>query len=222
MKYLYAKAVGGLLYTLVAVPALTFRSAWTFNDWHAWVFLRVFMVSNSTIFVYVARNDPDLLARRVKTTEGMTSQKIIRFFVNLAFTAEIVLSALDHRFAWSAVSLQVVLVGDGLVALGMLIIFLVFKENAFTAPTVEVEKGQKVISTGLYAVVRHPMYLGGLIFILGIPLALGSLYGLLMIAVFAPVMTWRILDEEKLLAKDLAGYVKYRDTVKYRLVPFVW
>jgi protein-S-isoprenylcysteine O-methyltransferase Ste14 len=104
----------------------------------------------------------------------------------------------------------------------MLIIFLVFKENTFTAQTVEVEAGQKVISTGLYAIVRHPMYVGGLIFILGIPLALGSLWGLLMVILFAPVMAWRILDEEKLLTKDLKGYAEYRDKVKYRLVPFVW
>ena len=222
MKNLFIKAVGGLLFVFVAVSGLIFLSAWTFNYWQAWTFLAVFMVSISAIFIYLAKNDPGLLARRVKSTEKETSQKVIRFFVNLAFTAVIVLSAIDHRFAWSAASPLAVFVGDAFVLFGMLIIFLVFKENTFTAQTVEVEAGQKVISTGLYAIVRHPMYVGGLIFILGIPLALGSLWGLLMVILFAPVMAWRILDEEKLLTKDLKGYAEYRDKVKYRLVPFVW
>ncbi len=97
-----------------------------------------------------------------------------------------------------------------------------FKENTFTAQTVEVEAGQKVISTGPYAIVRHPMYVGGLVFMLGIPLALASWWGLLAIVLIAPALAWRILDEEKLLSKDLPGYAEYRRKVKYRLVPFVW
>ena len=222
MRYLFIKAVGGLLYVFVAVSALVFLSAWTFDYWQAWMFLAVFMVSISAIFVYLAKNDPSLLARRVKTTEHNKNQKIIRFLLNLAFTAVIVVSALDHRFAWSAVSALVVFFGDALVALGLLVIFFVFKENTFTAQTVEVEAGQKVISTGPYAIVRHPMYVGGLVFILGIPLALSSWWGLLMVALFMPAMAWRILDEEKLLARDLVGYTGYRDKVKYRLIPFVW
>jgi protein-S-isoprenylcysteine O-methyltransferase Ste14 len=98
----------------------------------------------------------------------------------------------------------------------------VFKENTFTAQTVEVETGQKVISSGPYALVRHPMYVGGLVFMLGIPPALGSSWGLLTVVLFAPVMAWRIIDEEELLAKDLPGYAEYRNKVRYRLVPFVW
>jgi protein-S-isoprenylcysteine O-methyltransferase Ste14 len=222
MKYLFIKAMGGLLYVFVAISTLVFLPAWTFNYWQAWVFLAVFMVSISAIFVYLAKNDPSLLARRVKTTEKTKTQKIIRFLLNLAFTAVIVVSALDHRFAWSAVPAQVDFFGDALVALGLLLIFFVFKENTFTAQTVEVEPEQKVISTGPYAVVRHPMYVGGLVFILGIPLALSSWWGLLMVALFTTAIAWRILDEEKLLTIDLVGYAGYRDKVKYRLIPFVW
>ena len=222
MKNLFIKALGGLIYIFVALSGLIFLSVWTFNYWQAWTFLAVFMVSMSAIFIYLAKNDPDLLARRIKTTEKTTTQKIIRFLVNLAFTAVIVVSVLDHRFAWSGISSQVVVVGDALVVLGLLIIFLVFKENTFTAQTVEVEAGQKVISTGPYALVRHPMYVGGLVFILGIPPALGSWWGLFIVVLFTPVMAWRILDEEKLLAKDLPGYAEYQSRVKYRLVPSVW
>ena len=222
MRTVFIKALGGLLYIFVVLSGLIFLSAWTFDYWQAWIFLAVFMISIAAIFIYLAKNDPDLLARRVKTAEKTKTQKIIRFLVNVTFTVVIVASVLDHRFAWSAISLRVVLVGDTLVVLGMLIIFLVFRENTFTAQTVEVEAGQKVISTGPYALVRHPMYVGGLVFILGIPLSLGSWWGLFIVVLFTPVMVWRILDEEKLLAKDLPGYAEYRNRVKYRLVPSVW
>jgi protein-S-isoprenylcysteine O-methyltransferase Ste14 len=222
VRTVFIKALGGLLYIFVVLSGLIFLSAWTFDYWQAWIFLAVFMISTAAIFIYLAKNDPDLLARRVKTAEKTKTQKIIRFLVNVTFTVVIVASVLDHRFAWSAISLRVVLVGDTLVVLGMLIIFLVFRENTFTAQTVEVEAGQKVISTGPYALVRHPMYVGGLVFILGIPLSLGSWWGLFIVVLFTPVMVWRILDEEKLLAKDLPGYAEYRNRVKYRLVPSVW
>jgi protein-S-isoprenylcysteine O-methyltransferase Ste14 len=222
MKNLFIKAVGGLLYIFVAISGLIFLSAWTVNYWQAWTFLAVFMISISAIFIYLARYDPSLLARRIKTAEKKKSQKIIRSLVNLGFTAAIVVSALDHRFAWSTPPSHFVFVGDAIVLLGLLMILFVFRENTFTAQTVEVEAGQSVISTGPYALVRHPMYVGGLVFMLGIPLALGSWWGLLIIALFAPVIAWRIIDEEKLLAKDLPGYREYRDRVRYRLVPFVW
>jgi protein-S-isoprenylcysteine O-methyltransferase Ste14 len=222
MDSLFIKALAGLIYIFVAISALIFLSAWTFNYWQAWTFLAVFMISISAIFLYLARYDSNLLARRVKTSEKEQSQKVIRLLVNLAFSSAIVLSALDHRFAWSAVPLQIIFIGDAVVLLGLLIIFFVFKENTFTAQTVEVEAGQKVISTGPYALVRHPMYVGGLVFMLGIPLALGSWWGLLAIVLFAPALAWRILDEEKLLAKDLPGYAEYCKKVRYRLVPFVW
>jgi protein-S-isoprenylcysteine O-methyltransferase Ste14 len=221
-KYLFVKAIGGLLYVSIAVSTLIFLPSWTFNYWQAWVFLAVFIVSISAVFIYLARNDPNLLARRVKSTEKAMNQKIIRLFLNLTFTAVFVVSALDHRFAWSAVPNQIVFFGDALVALGLLLIFFVFKENTFTAQTVEVEAEQKVISTGPYAIVRHPMYVGGLVFISGIPLALSSWWGLLMAALIAPVIAWRLLDEERVLIMDLIGYAEYRDKVKYRLIPFVW
>lgn len=174
MNNLFLKAIGGLLYVFVSIPSLIFLAAWSFHYWQAWAFLAVFMVSITTIFIDLARNDPNLLARRIKTNEREGSQKVIRFLVNLAFTGVIVLSALDHRFMWSAPSTQVVFAGDSLVLLGLLIILFVFRENTFTAQTVEVEAGQTVISTGPYSLVRHPMYVGGLVFMFGIPPALGS------------------------------------------------
>ena len=222
MKNLSLKAVCGLLYIFVAISALIFLPAWTFHYWQAWTFLAVFMVAISAIFMYLTKYDPKLLARRIKTTERENRQKIIRLLINLAFTAALVLSALDHRFAWSTTPPQVALVGDAVVLLGLLIIFFVFSENTFTAQTVDVEAGQKVISTGPYSVVRHPMYVGGLVFLLGIPPALGSWWGVVVFVPFTFALAWRILDEEKLLTKDLPGYAEYLARVRFRLIPFVW
>jgi protein-S-isoprenylcysteine O-methyltransferase Ste14 len=222
MKNLNIKALAGLLYVFIAVSALIFLPAWTLHYWQAWLYLAVFMISISAVFVYLIKNDPELLARRVNNKEETKSQKVIHFFINLAFAVVIVIPSLDHRYGWSAVPWYVVMVGDIFVALGILIIFFVFKENSFTAATIEVAADQRVISTGPYARVRHPMYLGGLIFIVGIPLALGSWWGLLTIVLFAPVMAWRILDEEKFLVKNLPGYAEYEKKVKYRLMPFIW
>jgi protein-S-isoprenylcysteine O-methyltransferase Ste14 len=115
-----------------------------------------------------------------------------------------------------------VAIGDILVATSLLIIFLVFKENTFTSRVVEVDAEQKVISTGLYALVRHPMYMGALFLFVGIPLALGSWWGLLTFIPLTLIIVWRLLDEERFLAKNLSGYAEYRDKVKYRLIPFVW
>lgn len=130
--------------------------------------------------------------------------------------------AIDHRFAWSTVPPYVSFAGDGLVALGLLIIFLVFKENTFTSAVIEVDAEQTVIATGPYRLVRHPMYAGALVMLLGVPLALGSRWGLLTIIPIALVIVWRLLDEEKFLARNLPGYSEYRSKVKARLVPFIW
>jgi protein-S-isoprenylcysteine O-methyltransferase Ste14 len=134
----------------------------------------------------------------------------------------IILPALDHRFAWSDIPPFLVISGDILIALGFLVIFFVFKENTFTAAVIEVAVDQKVISTGLYALIRHPMYAGALIMLLGTPLALGSWWGLLMFIPFTLIIVWRLLDEEKFLSKYLGGYSEYKKRVRYRLVPFVW
>jgi protein-S-isoprenylcysteine O-methyltransferase Ste14 len=154
--------------------------------------------------------------------EKEKSQKLIQLFASLAFTGLIILSSLNHRFSWSNVPLSVVIAGDALVALGFLIIFIVFKENTFTAATIAVAPDQKVISTGPYAIIRHPMYSGALVMLFGTPLALGSWWGLLMFIAIAFIIAWRLLEEEKLLSRSLSGYKEYCQKVQYRLVPFIW
>lgn len=224
-KELYIKmAQQFLLFPLVMV-ALLFLPAWTFNYWEAWLFIAVFFFCSLAIAVWLAIKDPKLLERRMKAgpqAEKEKSQKVIVAIAFLSFAGAAILPAIDHRFGWSDVPTSIVLLGDLLIALSYLAFYFVFKENTYGAATIEVAEGQKVISTGPYAVVRHPMYSGALILMLGVPLALGSWWGLLMLAPGVLALVWRILDEEKFLSRNLAGYKEYLSKVRYRLVPSVW
>src|SRR6266567_1941709 len=219
------RAFGGLLFLLLVMAALLFIPAWTLDYWQAWTFLAAYFASSLAITLYLIRNDPKLLERRMRggpSAEKETSQKIIMFLASLGFIGLIVLPALDYRFAWSHMAPYVALAGDVLVVLGWLAIFLVFKENTFTCATIELAPNQKVISTGPYALVRHPMYAGALVMLLGIPIALGSWWGLLIIVAMMPALIWRLIDEERFLARNLPGYVEYQRKVQYRLIPLVW
>jgi protein-S-isoprenylcysteine O-methyltransferase Ste14 len=175
--------------------------------------------------LYLMKKDPALLARRMRggpMFEKEGTQRIIMVFTSPGFIALLVVPALDHRFGWSAVPVWLVVLGDVLVAIGFYFIFVVYRENTFTAATIEVAAGQKVITTGPYAVVRHPMYASGSLYVLGTPLALGSYWGFLALAAMAPFLLWRLLDEERMLTRDLPGYAEYQQRVRHRLVPKVW
>jgi protein-S-isoprenylcysteine O-methyltransferase Ste14 len=141
---------------------------------------------------------------------------------SLGFIGLLIVPALDHRFAWSHLPPYAALTGDLLVALGFLAVFFVFRANSFSSATIELASDQKVISTGPYAWVRHPMYAGGLVLLLGMPIALGSWWGLLVVAAIVPALIWRLIDEERFLSRELPGYVEYRHKVRYRLIPLVW
>jgi protein-S-isoprenylcysteine O-methyltransferase Ste14 len=154
--------------------------------------------------------------------EKETTQKIIMFGASIGFIALLVVPSLDFRFGWSAVPLPVEIAGDLAVAIGFYFIFLVYKENTFTSATIEVAENQKVISTGPYALVRHPMYASALLYLIGTPLALGSYWGLVALLFMMPFLIWRLFDEERFLAKNLPGYMEYQEKVQHRLVPYVW
>lgn len=209
----------------IVLALLLFVPAGTIEYWQAWVYLVVFFASSVAVTIYLMNKDPALLMRRMKagpTAEREKTQKIIMFFAMVSFVTIFLVSALDYRFMWSPVPLAVVIGGDIVVALGFFITFLVVKENTFASATIEITKDQSVISTGPYAIVRHPMYSGGLLIVLGTPLALGSLWGFLTFIPTSIWIVWRLLDEEKFLAKNLAGYDEYRAKIRYRLVPHVW
>lgn len=225
MSALTKKTLIGFVQLIGALGILLFAPAGTLNFWQAWVYLFVFAVSTSLITVYLWKKDPKLLERRVNAGPGAEkekSQKLIQLFASLAFLGVLILPSLDHHFSWSDVPFPIVIAGDVLVALGFLIIFIVFRENPFTAATIEVALDQEVISTGLYGIIRHPMYAGALVMLFGTPLALGSWWGLLMFIPITLVIVCRLLAEERFLVNNLPGYPAYCRKVRYRLVPFVF
>jgi protein-S-isoprenylcysteine O-methyltransferase Ste14 len=225
LKNLNNRAFGGLLRLLIGLAVLLFVPAWTLNYWQAWVFLAVFSMSLLGITLYMMKSNPELLERRMNSRAGSEkrrNQKVIHFLISKTLILVVLLPAIDHRHKWSSVPPFVVVAGDMLVALGFLIVFFVFKENAFASKIIEIGAGQKTISTGPYAVVRHPMYLGWLVTSLGMPLALGSWWALLMIIPTTLTIVWRLLDEEIFLTRNMPDYAAYRNKVRYRLAPFVW
>jgi len=225
MNNLYFRALRSSIFGFLVMAALLFVPAGTLDYWQAFVFMAVFVGASAAITVYLAIQDPKLLERRMNvgpTAEKETTQKIIMVFALLGFIALLVVPAFDRRFMWSRVSPYVSVIGDLLVALGFLLVYFVIRENSYAASTVQVAEGQTVISTGPYAVVRHPMYAGVLPLLIGTPLALGSWWGLFALILFKPALIWRLLDEERFLHKNLPGYTEYTQKVLYRLLPFVW
>jgi protein-S-isoprenylcysteine O-methyltransferase Ste14 len=213
------------LVELVVFGSMLFFPAGTFDYWQAWVFLVVVVFSAWIPTIYLQRTNPVVLERRMRggpAAETRTAQKVVIAGLYLSLAAMVVVSALDHRFGWSPVPTAICLVGDVLVAVGLGVVVLVIIQNSYAAATVQVEAGQTVVSTGLYGLVRHPMYTGNVIMMVGIPLALGSYWGLVFVVPGLIVLATRIRDEEKLLQEELKGYREYTQKVRYRLVPCMW
>ncbi len=210
---------------LLALAAMIFLPAWSLSYWQGWLFLANVTVWSVVITLYLLQRDPGLLERRLSAgpkAEEEPAQKRIQFFMAILVIALVLVSALDYGLGMSMVPWHVVIAGDLLVVLGYVIVFLVFRENSFASATIELAADQRVISSGPYALVRHPMYAAALVIFVGVPLSLGSWWGLLLV----PPLTWliaaRLLDEERYLIKNLPGYDDYRSKVRYRLVPAVW
>jgi protein-S-isoprenylcysteine O-methyltransferase Ste14 len=219
---LILKAFAALVIVLSIFGAALFLSAGTFDYWQGWVFLVVYFLVTTLITLFLIKTDPALFERRMRGgpfAEKRSAQRLIMFCASIGFIALFVVAGFDHRLAWSFVPAAAVLAGDAMIVLGFVIIFIVFRENTFASSTIELSEGQKVVSTGLYGLVRHPMYFGALIFTLGIPLSLGSWYALFVLIPFLAVMNWRMDDEETFLSKNLEGYAQYCSKVKYRLIP---
>ncbi len=225
MKELHRRALFGILRTFILLLAVIFLPSWTLRYWQGWACLAAFFIPACAITVYVAKNDPALLERRLKAgakAEKEKGQKIVQAIAAIVFLADFVVPALDHRFGWSHVPAAAAIAGDLMMVLGFWIVFVVFRENSYASGIIEVAEDQKVISTGPYALVRHPMYSGGLILLYGIPLALGSWWGMLVNIPLTAAIVWRLQDEERFLLARLSGYAQYRQKVKYRILPLIW
>ena len=218
---LVASTVGGILF----MGAVLFWPAGTFDYWQAWVCIAVFIVSTMVPTVYLAVKYPDALQRRLTAgpwAETRPAQRLINVGIVLMVVVVGVVSALDHRFGWSSAPIAVLVLGNVLVFGGISLAELVIIQNNYAAATVTVEEEQTLVTTGLYGLVRHPMYVGALITMVGMPLALESYWGLIALVPSVVVFALRVRDEEKMLRQELAGYEEYMHKVRYRLVPGVW
>jgi protein-S-isoprenylcysteine O-methyltransferase Ste14 len=225
MNDLYRRAVTQSVAGLGFIVALIFLCAGTWSYWQGWAFIAVFAASTTGFTIYLAIYDKPLLERRMKVGplhEREASQRVIVSLIIAAFFAFMILPVLDYRFDVSRVPAWVSLLGDALVVASFLAIFWVIRVNSWAAANVRVEADQKVIDTGPYAFVRHPMYAAAIWLFVAIPLALGSWYTLVLMIPFLAALRWRIVDEEKILLRDLPGYVDYTQRVPYRLLPQVW
>lgn len=221
MKLLFHALVKFVL-GLVLIGLLLFLPAFTFDYFGAWLFLGLLFIPMLIMGTVLFIKAPALLEKRLNNREKEKAQQGVIALSGLLFPVGFVLSALDFRFGWSRVPLWLVAVASFLFLIGYAMYAEVMRENAYLSRVVEVQEGQKVISTGLYGIVRHPMYLATLLMFLPLPLILGSFWGLIPFALYPVVTVIRILNEEKVLTEGLDGYAEYKNKVKYRLIPFVW
>ena len=207
---------------IVLMLVIFFVPAGTLAYWEAWVYLFVMLILMFSFLIYFLKNDPELLERRMRTREKETEQKLIVKFLFLSCLFTVLLPGFDKRFEWSHVPVELVIFADIIVLLGYCIVFLAMKENSYASRIIEVEKEQEIISTGPYAIVRHPMYLGQVLLLLLTPLALGSYWAIIPALFIIPILMARIRNEEQILERELKGYQEYMQKIKFRLIPGIW
>lgn len=219
---LLIKALFTLILGIVCMGAMLFLPAGGCHYTNGWLFLGLLFVPMAIMGIVLFFKSPDLLKKRLNAKEKEAAQKGVIAFSALMFPVGFLLSAFDFRYSWSSVPMPLVIVSSVLFLIGYAMYGEVMRENAYLSRTIEVQEGQKVIDTGLYGFVRHPMYLATFLMFLPMPLILGSFWGLIPFALYPVLIVIRVLNEEKVLARELDGYTDYMKKVKYRLIPFIW
>ena len=207
---------------VILVGILVFLPAWTINYPNGWLFIGILFIPMFIVGIVLFIKSPFLLEKRLNNKEKQKNQQGVVKLSGLMFLGGFIVSSLDFRFGWSKVPVWVVIVAVGLFLIGYVMYAFVLKQNAYLSRTIKVETNQKVISTGLYSIVRHPMYFATLLMFLPMPLILGSFYGLIVFTLYPVIIVIRLLNEEKVLCSELDGYKEYQDKVRYRLIPFIW
>ena len=219
---MWKKVIAIYIISLIVICAAFFLPAGTLDYWQAWVYVIILFVPVLFVLIHFMRTDPEFLERRLRFKEKENAQKRIVSIASIIFLIGFLIPGLDRRFGWSSVSPEISVAADITMFIGYLLIILVFKENRYASRTIGVETGQTVVSTGPYAFIRHPMYLGVIIMYLSTPIALGSYWAILPFLLTPPILVFRILNEEEVLLRGLKGYKEYCAKVRYRLIPFVW
>jgi protein-S-isoprenylcysteine O-methyltransferase Ste14 len=214
-----------ILRSLIAflfVAALLFIPAGSLRYWQGWVFMAILFLPMPITSVYFLKRDPQLVERRLRTQERITEQQTIIRWAQLVFFVSLLVPGLDYRFSWSHVPLWLTILSQPFVFAGYLITLWVMKENSFASRTIQIEEGQQVISTGPYRLVRHPMYFGAVLMLLFMSPALGSWWAFPGFLLVIPLIVLRLLNEEKMLVRDLPGYSDYCLSTRSRLLPLLW
>ncbi|MCX6709686.1 MAG: isoprenylcysteine carboxylmethyltransferase family protein [Candidatus Woesearchaeota archaeon] len=206
----------------IVIGLMLFLPAGSLGYWQAWLFILTLFVPVIFVCSYLLKRDPELLERRMQFKEKEVRQKLIIKISGFLFFIGFLIPGFDYKYSWSSVPVWLVIASDILILLSYLLVFLVFRENSYTSRIVEVAKNQKVISTGPYSVIRHPMYAGVMLMYLFMPVALGSYWALIFFVPMIPVIVLRILNEEEILLKGLKGYREYCKKVRYRIIPGIW
>ena len=219
---LFLSAIIKFLFGLILIGAMLFLPAWTLDYPGAWLFIALLFIPMLIMGAVLFIKAPELLKKRLNNKEKEKAQKGVLALSGLMFPIGFILSAVDFRFGWSRVPIWLVVISSALFFVGYALYAEVMRENAYLSRTVEIQKNQKVVSTGLYGIVRHPMYLATLLMFLPMPLILGSFWGIIPFLLYPVLIIIRILNEEKILEDGLLGYKEYKTKVKYRLIPFIW
>ena len=221
-NHLFIQAISKFLLGVVIIGALLFLSAGSLRYWQGWLLMGILFIPMFCAgFVMMAKN-PELLRKRLNAREGEKEQKTVVRFSGLLFFAAFVIAGLNWRFGWCVLPDWAVWVSAGLFLVCYLLYAEVLRENTYLSRTIEVQENQKVIDTGLYGVVRHPMYMATTVLFLVMPLVLASPFSFLIMLLYIPLIAKRIKNEEKVLEEGLAGYKEYKQKVKYKVIPFIW
>ena len=221
-KQLTGTALARFIPGILIISALLFIPAGSIKFWNAWLLIGVLFLPMLFVIFYLVVKDPELLYKRLNTKEKESSQKIVVLITSVIILSGLILSGLDFRFHWSGVPLFLEILSAFIVFSGYIMFFAVIRQNSYASRVVEVQERQKVIDTGLYGIVRHPMYSAAILIFMFMPLVLGSFYALLPMLVFPFQMSNRIKNEEEILEKGLEGYHEYKKKVRYKIIPLIW
>lgn len=219
---LFIQAVTRFLAGLLLVGLLLFVPAGSFGYWQGWLLIIILFIPMFIAGLIMLVKSPDLLRKRLNVKEEQTEQKTVILFSGLMFLAAFILAGLNYRFAWFILPGAVSFAAAVVFLLGYVLYAEVLRENAYLSRTVEVQENQKVIDTGLYGIVRHPMYMSTLLLFLAMPIVLGSVISFVIMLAYIPIIARRIRNEELVLEKGLEGYREYKQRVRYKVIPFVW
>ena len=210
------------IFSVIFVALLLFVPAGTFSYWNAWLFLAALFAPMLFALVYLYLKDPELLQKRIKTKEKEKTQKVYLVLSVFTILIAFIIPGLDYKYHWSAIPTWTVIPATAIMIFGYYLFFMVMRQNSYASRVIEIQQGQKVIDSGLYSIVRHPMYLAATILFCATPIVLGSLYAFIPVVFIPLLFVIRILNEEKVLKQNLTGYSDYTKKVKYRLIPFIW